>query len=78
MPRANPIRSKFRQIKNSYYFQSLSEEEKKFIRSLEVHIRRHGYDLIKAQQKAKLNKIYRNCRSKFEPHFVQGGLCSPR
>jgi hypothetical protein len=77
MPTANPLRSKFRQIKK-VYFESLSEQEKKFMRSLELHIRRHGYDLIGAQQKATLNKIYRNCRSKFDPRYVRGGLCSPR
>jgi hypothetical protein len=77
MPRANPIRSKFRQIKK-VYFQSLSQEEKKFMRSLELHIRLRGYDLITAKEKATLNVIYRSCRSKFKPRFVQGGLCSPR
>lgn len=77
MPKTIPLRNKFREIRKAY-FGVLSEEEKKFVRSLEHNIRRHGYDLIQAQEKAKLNRIYSECRKRIRPRFLRGGLCSPR
>jgi hypothetical protein len=74
---SKPIRAKLREIKK-VYFKALSKQEKSFIRSLEHYVRTDGNGLIEEQQKARLNKIYRECRRKFDPRFVSGGLCSPR